>query len=125
MRHARSQLPQRSQFVGARCTLALFFLTRHVASYSQHPGGAAFNNQRRIVDTRVAPFPIARQVTHLVCLRLTAKCLIEFMSNQVAIAFMNKIQEVPADKILALQIDAAQRGGIAPLETAIIVDRIN
>ena len=72
VRDAGGELPQRAQLVGLRGALALLPLLGHVARDAEHSGRATVNDQRRVVNHRVANLPALGYVAHLVSLRLAA-----------------------------------------------------
>ena len=54
-----------------RRAFALFFLPGNVAGDPEHAGGAAFDNQGRLVDSRIPQLSVAGKIAHLIRLGFT------------------------------------------------------
>ena len=61
-------------------------------------------------------FAVARKISHFVSLRLSGKRADEMLTYDVAILFVNHVQQVSADEILAPAAQPLEGRAVAPLE---------
>src|ERR1700752_1433034 len=73
----------------------------------------------------MAQTAIVREVTHLVGLRHTGQSGSEFFAHEFTIAFVNHVEQRPADKLIPLKTEALQSRRVAPLEIPIRVNGVD
>ncbi len=125
MRHARSKLAQRPQFVGPRGAFALLFLFGDVVRNSQHAGDPAVHHNRRMVNQRIAEAAITGVITGLEGLQFTAQHRRETPAPHVVIAFVGLLKKVVADDFVKFKAGQVDHGLVAPLVTAFDIERVD
>ena len=125
MGHARSQLSQRAQLVGARGSFSLLLLFGYVVRNSEDARSLSVDNDWRAVNLRIAHTAVARDIARFVRLRLARQRCRKVYAPHLIIVFVRTFDEVMADDFVKLVTSHLEHCLVAPLVMPVRVDRVD